>query len=146
MTIHEVAEKDLDDWLQLALELWPDYDAADMQAILGTIGQSPREAGFLARDEGGKAIGFMNLSLRVDYVPGASHTPVAYLEGIYVQPDWQAQGIGRALISRAEQWAREQGCTELASDVLVDNPLGQTFHERSGFTEVERVVSYIKAV
>ncbi|CCH02732.1 Aminoglycoside N(6')-acetyltransferase type 1 [Fibrella aestuarina BUZ 2] len=146
MTIHEVAEKDLDDWLQLALELWPDYDAADMQAILGTIDQSPREAGFLARDERGKAIGFMNLSLRIDYVPGASQTPVAYLEGIYVQPDRQDQGIGRALISRAEQWAREQGCTELASDVLFDNQLGQAFHKRSGFTEVERVVFYIKQV
>ncbi|GAB2569118.1 aminoglycoside 6'-N-acetyltransferase [Spirosoma areae] len=146
MRIEEVAEGDFQDWQRLALALWPDSTEAEMQEVLNEIYQAPKQAGFLVRDGQGTAIGFMNLSLRVDYVPGASQTPVAFVEGIYVVPGCQQQGVGRALIGRAEQWAKEQGCTELASDVLLDNTLGAAFHERVGFEEVERTISFIKSI
>lgn len=51
----------------------------------------------------------MNLSLRHDYVPGATQSPVAYIEGIYVKENYRKQGLGKALIQHAEQWAIEQG-------------------------------------
>jgi aminoglycoside 6'-N-acetyltransferase I len=88
----------------------------------------------------------MNLSLRSDYVPGATQRPVAYVEGIYVRNDYQKQGIGAALIQSAEYWAQEQGCVELASDALLDNTASHNFHTRVGFQEVERVVSFIKQI
>ena len=139
MTINPVTERDLDDWLQLALELWSDYVDDDMRAILSAIGQSPKETAFLVRDEQGVAIGFMNLSLRYDYVPGAEHKPVGYVEGIYVREAHQQQGIGRRLLERAEQWTREQGCHELASDALIDNHASAELHARLGFNEAERI-------
>lgn len=144
MTIQEVTEPDFDDWQQLALALWPDHEPDEMQAILRAIDQSPTQTAFLVRDALGEAIGFMNLSLRSDYVPGATQLPVAYVEGIYVRPTHQQQGIGRALISRAEAWARERGSRELASDAELDNTQSEAFHHRAGFEEVDRVISFIK--
>ncbi|MFD2571840.1 aminoglycoside 6'-N-acetyltransferase [Spirosoma soli] len=146
MTILEVTENDADDWLQLALELWPDYSLDEMNLVTDGIAQSPRETAFIVRDEQGTAIGFMNLSLRHDYVPGATQQPVAYVEGLYVREPYQKQGIGRQLIHRAEQWARDQGCSELASDVLIDNAPSAAFHSKAGFEEVERTIFFIKNV
>ncbi|GAB3988105.1 GNAT family N-acetyltransferase [Spirosoma daeguense] len=146
MQINQVNEADFPDWLRLALALWPDDTEEEMTETLRDIQQSPKQAGFIARDNQGKAIGFMNLSLRIDYVPGALQSPVAYLEGIYVVPEFQQQGVGQALVRQAEQWASLQGCTELASDVLLENALGQSFHKRAGFDEVERVVYFIKSI
>lgn len=149
MTIHKATTDDLPEWRKLALELWPaedDTDVDDMQSVLTNILQSPTQDGFLVRDEPGTAIGFMNLSLRTDYVPGATRYPVAFVEGIYVQPAYQQQGIGNALIRQAEAWAREHGCAELASDALVANAASEAFHKRVGFEEVGRVIQFIKTL
>jgi aminoglycoside 6'-N-acetyltransferase I len=146
MKISQVTELDVREWLALALELWPDYTAAEMEVGLLDLLHSDRESGFLVRDDNGTAIAFMNLSLRNDYVPGANHRPVAYLEGIYVKPEYRHRGVGAALIKYAERWAFDRGCTELASDALVDNTASHEFHEKIGFQEVERTVFFIKSV
>ncbi|GAB3700586.1 GNAT family N-acetyltransferase [Spirosoma flavus] len=146
MRITKINEPDFQEWQQLALALWPDTTESEMTDVLKEINESPKQAAFIARDNQQKAIGFINLSLRNDYVPGASQTPVAFVEGIYVAPDCQQQGVGRALIQQAEQWAREQGSKELASDVVIDNTLGEAFHKGVGFEEVERTISFIKPI
>jgi GNAT superfamily N-acetyltransferase len=72
-------------------------------------------------------------------------SPVAYVEGIYVKAKYRNQDVGRTLIQYAEQWAREQGCIELALDALLDNPASHEFYTKVGFREVERVVFFIKS-
>ncbi len=134
------------DWLDLALRLWPDSSAEDMQITLTHILHSPREAGFVIRDEEGAVLGFMNLALRHDYVPGATQKPVAYVEGIYVKDEYRQQGVATSLIRFAEGWALEQGCAELASDALLENTTSHLFHTKVGFQEVERVVAFIKPI
>jgi GNAT superfamily N-acetyltransferase len=39
------------------------------------------------------------------------------------------QGIGRELMRSAEEWARAQGCVEMASDALTENEPSQHAHE-----------------
>jgi len=56
MKIFKVTQNDFNEWLDLALKLWPHVLAAQMQVILTNILCSPREAGFLARDDDGSAI------------------------------------------------------------------------------------------
>jgi aminoglycoside 6'-N-acetyltransferase I len=124
------------------LQLWPDCSISDLKEII----QSSRQAGFLIRTENRQVIGLMNLSLRYDYVPDATQSPVAYVEGIYVKAEYRQQGIGTALIQYAEQWALEQGCIQLALDALLDNPASHEFYAKVGFREVERVVFFIKPV
>jgi aminoglycoside 6'-N-acetyltransferase I len=142
----KIAQDDFNEWLDLALTLWPDYQTAEMQVILTSILNSPREDGFIVRDENENAIAFMNISLRSDYVPGATHRPVAYVEGIYVKDEYRNQGVGTALIQAAQQWGRDRGCLELASDALIENTASHEFHTKMGFREVERTVFFIKPV
>jgi aminoglycoside 6'-N-acetyltransferase I len=146
MNIIKVTQDDFNEWLDLAMQFWSDYSLEEMHVTLTAILNSPHEAAFLVRAEDGSAIAFMNLSLRHDYVPGATQSPVAYIEGIYVKENYRKQGLGKALIQHAEQWAIEQGCTQLASDALLDNTESYEFHTHIGFEEVERVVCFIKPV
>jgi len=146
MKILRITQKDLSDWQTLALRLWSNYSPEEMKTILYSTLESPKEGGFLARDDAGRAIAFMNLSLRYDYVPGAKESPVAYIEGIYVEEAYRKQGIAAHLVRHAEQWAHEKKCTELASDALIENTDSHHFHTQMGFREVERVVTFIKSI
>jgi aminoglycoside 6'-N-acetyltransferase I len=136
------SQEDFNDWLDLAIQLWPDCSLADLTEII----QSPRQAGFLIRTENKQVIGLMNLSLRYDYVPDATQSPVGYVEGIYVKAEYRDRGVGAALIQYAEQWAHDRGCIELALDALLDNPASHKFYAKVGFREVERVVFFIKPI
>lgn len=146
MEIVKITQDDFKDWLELALILWPDGSPSQMQISLTNILNSSRETAFLVRDDQKNAIAFINLSLRSDYVPGATNSPVAYVEGIYVKDEYRNQGIGTALIQSAQQWALNQGCIELASDALIENTASHEFHTKIGFQEVERTVFFIKSV
>jgi aminoglycoside 6'-N-acetyltransferase I len=131
-------------WLPLRAALWPDSDANsdhDKQTILGA---PERYLVLVFTDENENALGFAEASIRTDYVNGTSSSPVAFLEGLYVQPASRGQGIARKLVAGVEQWAVEMGCTELASDSLVENQVSHVMHEALGFEETERVVYFLK--
>lgn len=141
------------DWLALRQALWPDDDASEpvgarlaehLAEMASQLAEPQRFAQFIARDAGGEALGLVEAALRHDYVPGTDSTPVGFLEGLYVVPAARRQGVARALVKAAADWARAQGCTELASDTPLDNLLSQAVHERLGFAEAERVVFFSK--
>ena len=46
----------------------------------------------------------------------------------------------------AEDWARAQGCLEMASDALIDNQASQRAHAALGFEVVDRCVNFRKAL
>jgi aminoglycoside 6'-N-acetyltransferase I len=91
----------------------------------------------------GHLTGFLEASLRED-ADGCATSPVGYVEGWYVLPNHRLSGVGRALIEAAEDWARVRGCTEMASDALLDNTVSHQAHQRVGYAEVERAVRYRK--
>lgn len=146
MKIFQITHNDLNDWQTLALKLWPHDSAEEMKTILTGILNSPSQEGILIRDDAGQAIAFMNFSMRYDYVPGAKNSPVAYIEGIYVEEEYRKQGIATRLVHYAEQWATERQCTELASDTSIENTDSQRVHKQLGFREVERLVAFIKRI
>jgi aminoglycoside 6'-N-acetyltransferase I len=100
----------------------------------------------LALDAESSAIGFVEASKRFDYVNGTSTSPVVFLEGLYVVPEWRRQGIAHALVAGVEQWARAQGCCELASDCLFENVAAHAVHRALGFEETERVIYFRRPV
>jgi aminoglycoside 6'-N-acetyltransferase I len=79
-------------------------------------------------------------------VEGATESPVAYVEDVYVKPTYQRQGIAKKLIDQAEDWAKQKGITQLASDTNITNLQSIHFHEKIGFAEAERIVCYIKNI
>ena len=49
-------------------------------------------------------------------------------------------------IRALEEWARQRGYAEMASDALLDNERSHRAHEASGYEEVGRVVQFRKAL
>jgi aminoglycoside 6'-N-acetyltransferase I len=69
---------------------------------------------------------------------------VAFLEGIFVWPEARGKGVAKALVTRAEDWGRQCGCTEFASDAALDNLASLDMHAALGFEETRRVVYFKK--
>jgi aminoglycoside 6'-N-acetyltransferase I len=88
----------------------------------------------VAQDVEAGVVGFVELSIR-SYAEGCSTENVGFLEGWFVIPEYRRRGIGRALVSASELWARSEGCTEFASDALADNDLSAMAHRSLGFEE-----------
>ena len=54
------------------------------------------------------------------------------------------KGIARKLLLACENWAKEHGCTEFASDCELSNAEGQEFHKAVGFDEANRIVAFVR--
>lgn len=132
-------------WLALRLCLWPDPSAPEhLSAMADSIARGHYVR--IAMTDSDGAVGFVEASMRVDYVNGTSSSPVAFLEGLYVAADFRRRGIARALVQSVVEWARHEGCRELASDSLLDNPGAHAAHRALGFEETERVVYLRRAL
>lgn len=135
------------DWLALREMLWPDSAREDHAAEMARVADDPFRFGqFVARDAAGARLGFAEISLRTDYVNGTESSPVAFIEGLFVLPHARRQGVAGALMAAIVAWARARGCSELASDALLDNTGSHAMHAALGFTETERVVFYRRAL
>jgi aminoglycoside 6'-N-acetyltransferase I len=87
----------------------------------------------------GRVVGFAEVDLR-PFADGCRSSPVGYLEGWYVVPEYRRKGVGRALVRRAESWVQDRGCTEMGSDTELENAISQEAHRALGYREVNRLV------
>ena len=128
-------------WLALRIALWP--EGSETEHLAGMADTLARDHYVrLAVTASGAAIGFVEAARRVDYVNGTTSSPVAFLEGLYVEPGWRRRGVARALVESVAAWALGQGLSELASDSLLDNDAAHAAHRALGFEETERVVYF----
>lgn len=134
-------------WAQLRAALWPDQTAGAHCAELAPFLSGSSDAvAFLAVTDMGEVAGFAEAALRRDYVNGCETSPVLFLEGIYVRPEDRKAGVGRALCDAVAAWGRAAGCSEFASDALIDNAGSHAFHAALGFAETERVAYFRKTL
>ncbi|MDB5033585.1 MAG: sortase-like acyltransferase [Chlorobi bacterium] len=137
---------DADEWLRLRCALWPESSPETHRAEMNAWLALPDAIVLVAaRPDGGRLAGFAEVGTR-SVVDGCDTSPVAYLEGWYVDADARRRGVGAALVHAAEDWAREKGFREFASDVELENVLSQQAHVALGFTETGRSVLYMKTL
>jgi len=147
--IRQAKPADRDRLAQLREALWPETSAAEhareLESILaGDVPGAMPLINFVAETTDGTLIGFAEVDLR-SHADGCDPArPVGYLEGWYVAGEYRRLGIGRRLLSAAEDWARSHGCVEMASDTWIDNELSQSCHHALGFEVVDRCVHYRK--
>ncbi|MEK7949994.1 aminoglycoside 6'-N-acetyltransferase [Luteolibacter soli] len=135
-------ETDRPQWLSLRYDLWP-HCPIDRHRL--EIEQLLKSEGIVAvADINGTLAGFAEVSLRHDHVEGTRSSPVPYLEGWFVSPEYRRHGIGRGLLDFVEQWAVARGFNELASDAELENLEGINLHAKLGFAEVGRTVHFVK--
>lgn len=128
---------------ELAAFLWPKHSPQEMQAEFAELITSGSDAVFLCYGED-MPVGFAHCSLRHDYVEGTSSSPVGYLEGIYVRPEDRGRGVASKLLEACEDWAKDMGCTEFASDCQLQNTDSLAFHLSVGFSEANRIIHFTK--
>jgi aminoglycoside 6'-N-acetyltransferase I len=145
MTIRTAGLADIQILAELQLMLWPEHTLEEMKSEMQKVITSPEGVVFLAFINRMPA-GFAECRLRRDYVEGTRTSPVGYLEGIFVRPEYRRQGVALSLIQHCEQWALKHECSEFASDCEQKNPASIAFHSKAGFTEVNRSVCYSKKI
>jgi aminoglycoside 6'-N-acetyltransferase I len=91
-------------------------------------------------------IGFVEVGLRSHAEGCDAGRAVGFVEGWYVRPEHRRRGIGGALIAQAEQWSREQGAVEIASDTWIDHEPSVAAHQALGFEITERAVHFRKSL
>lgn len=143
--IRSYQEGDFQTWFECSKKLFPDYDVYSLENDLrNALNRSSMQI-FFAED-GDATVGYCHVSVRQDYVEGASTSPTGYLEAIYVDPNYRNIGLAKTLFKTAEKWASEQGCAEIGSDTWLTDTESQAFHLKLGFLEDDRLVHYIKKI
>jgi imidazolonepropionase-like amidohydrolase/RimJ/RimL family protein N-acetyltransferase len=151
MKIRKALSSDLDRLAAMRAALWPEDTAEGHAKEIAVIlsGAWPGTYPFailVAQTDDGEVIGFADVTLR-SYADGCDPAnPVGYLEGWFVEEAHRRKGVGAALVRASEDWAKTQGCTEMASDTWHDNEPSLRAHESLGYEVVDRVVTFRKTL
>lgn len=138
-TVRPLRDDDLDDWFRLRKMLWDETADDDHKSEMLDILDHYESQLVLFAESGKRLVGFLEASIR-PFVEDCSTDHVGYLEGWFVEPEFRKLGLGRQLVNQAETWARERGCTEMASDAEIGNDLSLAAHLNLGYQETSRLV------
>ena len=144
MEIRVIRPEDQPEWVRLRDLLWPgsiDDHETETRQFFALADDSL--VTFVVDRLDGRLGGFIEVGRR-NYAEGCRTSPVAYIEGWYVDADLRRRGFGAALVRAAEQWAHEQGLREICSDTEIDNELSIAAHKAIGYQEEERIVCFRK--
>lgn len=107
MNIRPIHSDDRAAWSRLRTLLWPQTDDAHKGEIEDFFaGQSHDVVAVFIAEMEQQVIAFIELNVR-NFAEGSRQNRVPYVEGWLVDPAFQNQGIGRALMSAAESWAMD---------------------------------------
>lgn len=144
MQIRSIRPEDRAEWVRMRDLLWPGSLADhELDTQIFFTQNDKTLATFVVDRLDGRLGGFIELSQR-KYAEGCTSSPVAYIEGWYVEAELRQQGIGAALVRAGEGWARDEGLQEIASDAEVDNEISIRAHKVIGYDEEVRIVCFRK--
>ena len=143
--VRPVKPEDKTEWARMRRRLFPDFDPPEIDEFFenGGFPGFANSAVFVAEAAEDALVGFAEATAR-PYAEGCLNTPVAYLEGWYVDEPKRRSGVGTALVAAVEDWARANGMQEIASDALPENAVSLKAHAALGFREIERIVCMAK--
>lgn len=130
---------------ELAIEMWDENTVEGLAGDFAEIISGENAVCYILYEEE-NPVGFAQCQLRFDYVEGTETSPVGYLEGIFIREEFRHKGLAKDLLQACQQWAKEKGCTEFASDCELDNVDSFRFHLAMGFQEANRVICFTKEI
>lgn len=149
IVVRQAGAGDVGEVAAMCHSLWPDGSVEEhtqelMPLLLGEWPGTLPGVILVAQQPDGRLAGFIEADLR-SHADGCNPSHAAgFIEGWYVRPPCRRSKIGARLVAAAEEWARSQGCIEMASDTWLDNTESQLAHEALGFEVVDRCVHYRK--
>jgi aminoglycoside 6'-N-acetyltransferase I len=142
ITIRRVTAEDKSEWLRMRKGIWPEAPDEYLDYDMDDVLSSDRSAVFFALS-GGAPVGMIEVRLK-ESAEGCFTSPVGYLEAWFVDENMRGKGVAGTLIDAAENWARGKGCADMASDTWLENGVSIRAHAKAGYTEVERLVHFVK--
>jgi aminoglycoside 6'-N-acetyltransferase I len=141
--VRQMVASDRAIWAEMRTALWPDETRLTHAKMAHELPGDGDSLSLIAEARYGTALGFAEIAVR-KYANGCDTRPVAFLEGVWVRPQFRRQGIGRRLLAHAETLLAARGFRELGSDTWIDDCTSQAAHLGWGFSETERVVYFRK--
>jgi ribosomal protein S18 acetylase RimI-like enzyme len=83
----------------------------------------------------------VHLQTQIDYFNGQDF---GYIADLAVDKSFEGQGVGQALMKKAEEWATEQGYFLLTLNVFGGNTRARALYEKCGFQA--EVIKYVKVI
>lgn len=143
MKIRPPRKSEYPQWLDMRAALYPDGTRKELAGELARLSRHRKWRILMAFDGRGEALGLVEVYLR-DFADGCVTSPVGYLEGWYVRPEFRKRGIGAALVKAAEAWARSKGCSEMASDAEAGNKVSLAAHQKLGYRPAKTLIAFAK--
>jgi GNAT superfamily N-acetyltransferase len=100
---------------------------------------TPDTAVFIAEDADGTALGLIHLHAATEHYNREEH---GHVEDLIVAHGGEGRGVGRALLEKAEEWARGRGYRWLTLNVFAENLRAREVYRRLGYGE--DMVKYVK--
>ena len=147
MKVRKVNLSDKNEWERMRNQLWSSSSTehlAEIDRYFSNNSTNIVNVMVLERNSG-KLGGLIELNIR-NYAEGSKLERVPYVEGWYVDQDLRKNGYGKQLMAMAEEWAIENGFSELVSDTELTNYNSIAIHQSLGFKEVGRIVCFIKSL
>jgi GNAT superfamily N-acetyltransferase len=85
---------------------------------------------FLLAFDDGRPVGMVAISLTDEWRAFCFGMRFAFINAVYVKPDYRRRGIGRELMNRAIAWARDRRCNRVRLRTSED---GRALYESVGF-------------
>jgi len=87
---------------------------------------------FIAEDERNIPVGFIHIQPGNDFYNKEKH---AHISDVIVAPGTEGRGIGRLLMNKAEEWAREREFRWLTLSVFAQNTRARELYKNIGYGE-----------
>lgn len=139
VTIRGARVSDADVIAELTTQLGYDLTKEDAAYRLSRILLRDDQQFFVA-DVDNRAVGWVHVVF-AEYVDAEAFVVIG---GLVVDRKHRCLGIGRALMDRAEIWARERGCSIVRLTSSATRKTAHRFYEDLGYTNIKTQYSFVK--
>jgi GNAT superfamily N-acetyltransferase len=124
-------------WRKSERDLMTKADARHITAAL--LSDDQDKSVLIAVDASGKPCGFIHLTMQPDYYTGELN---AHITDIVVIAEAEGHGVGKLLMEKADEWAREKQARWITLNAFEGNVHARKVYEKAGY-EIEWV-RYLK--
>ncbi len=140
--LRPAVQSDAPQLAQLCGQLGYPSTAAEVEQRLRGIPPGDEHALFVAENPGGKLAGCIHVFL----MHAVEIDTQAEILGLIVDDAFRSQGVGKSLLARAEDWAREKGIRTIGLRSNVIRERAHAFYEREGYTVLKKQKAFRKAL
>ncbi len=142
LSIRRATEKDADSIARLSETLGYSAVAAEIRRRLRTILTSKADLIIVAEDSGGAVVGWLQAHAAHIIESGFR----VEITGLVVSPEARRGGVGRALVTKAEQWTRSVSAKVIVVRSNVQRVESHAFYPALGYNQTKTQTVYRKTL